>query len=272
MFVDIDPVTRNFNFEKLEQAITSNTKAIVPVHLYGQPVNMDRVLEISKKHNLKVIEDSCQAQGALFQDKKVGSFGDISSFSFYPGKNLGAYGDAGCVCTNNDEVATTIRKLRDHGMPKKYVHELVGYNSRLDTIQALVLRLKLQHLDNWNDKRIEAAERYLEKLKDVSGITVYETLKDTKSVFHLFTIRLREGLDRDDFMTYLSSHEIGSGIHYPFPLHETPAFSFLGYKSGDFKESEAFAKSIVSLPMYPGIAQEQIDFVCEKIKEYVASH
>lgn len=272
VFVDIDPVTRNFDFEKLEKAITSKTKAIIPVHLYGQPVDMVRILDISKRHNLKVIEDSCQSQGALFQDRKAGSFGDISSFSFYPGKNLGAYGDAGCVCTNDDETATTLRKLRDHGMPKKYVHEIVGYNSRLDTIQALVLRLKLEHLDKWNDLRIEAAKRYIEKLKDVSGITLYDTLKDTKAVFHLFIVRLREGLDRDDFMTFLSSHEIGNGIHYPFPLHETPAFSFLGYKTGDFKESEAFAKSIVSLPMYPGITTEQIDFVAEKVKEYVESH
>ncbi len=272
VFVDIDPVTRNFDFEKLEKAITPKTKAIIPVHLYGQPVDMVRILDIAKRHNLKVIEDSCQSQGALFQDRKVGSFGDISSFSFYPGKNLGAYGDAGCVCTNDDEVANILRKLRDHGMPKKYVHELVGYNSRLDTIQALVLDLKLKRLDEWNDMRIKAGKRYFEKLSNVSGVTLYDTLPDTKAVYHLFIVRLREGLDRDDFLAYVPSHESGNGIHYPFPLHETPASSCLGYNTGDFKESEDFAKSIVAPPTYPGLTKEEIDFVAEKVKEYVESH
>lgn len=271
IFVDIDEQTRNFNFEELEKKISLNTKAIIVVHLYGQPANMDKVLDIAKRNNVKIIEDTCQAQGALYKGQKVGSFGDISVFSFYPGKNLGAYGDAGCICTNDDHYATILKKLRDHGMPKKYVHELIGYNSRLDAIQAVVLDLKLEYLDRWNKLRSEAASMYFEGLKNVKEITLYPSLPETNSVFHLFVIKLDSSIKRDDFIVFMNDNDIATGIHYPFPLHLVPAFSFLGYKEGDLPFSEHFSKQIVSLPIYPGISNEQINHVVAKIKEYVTA-
>lgn len=267
VFVDIDIETRNFDFDLLEKAVTKKTKAIIPVHLYGQPVDMDRVMELAKKHNLRIIEDTCQAQGALYDDKQAGTFGDLSCFSFYPGKNLGAYGEGGAIATNNENLNNKIQKLRNHGGIKKYEHELVGYNSRLDSLQAAVLDEKLKFLNEWNGMRIEIADKYNKALKEVDAIKIYPTLPRTKSVFHLYVIKLLKG-NRAKFMDYLTKNGIGSAIHYPTPLHLTHAFEFLEYKKGDFPISENYCDNIVSLPIFPGMTGKQVDHVIKIVKDF----
>jgi len=267
VLVDVDPESYNIDASLVEGAITERTKAIIPVHLYGQPSEMDAVLQLAKRHNLKVIEDACQAHGAEYRGRRVGSFGDISAFSFYPGKNLGAYGDGGAVVTDKGELAERIRLLRDHGSPKKYYHEIIGYNSRLDEIQAAVLGVKLRYLNEWNETRRRNARLYSEYLKDLVNKGSVTTPKEkdwAKHVYHLYVIQVEEGV-RDNLITYLNSRGIGAQIHYPIPIHLQKAYKHLGYKEGSFPVAERLAKRIISLPMFPELKQQEIEYIAQEI-------
>ena len=262
VFVDINPETYNINVSKIEEKITQKTKAIIPVHLFGQPADMDPIIEIAKKYNLKIVEDAAQAHGARYFGKRVGTFGDVACFSFYPGKNLGAYGDGGAIATNNEEIATQVEKLADHGSLKKYIHEEEGGNSRLDSVQAAVLDVKLKYLDQWNESRRKNAYVYNELLKNVAGVITPVELENTTPVYHLYVIQV-EG--RDGLQQKLSDAGIASGIHYPYPLHLTPAYQYLGLKKGDFPEAEKCADRFLSLPMYPELTESMIQKVCDVI-------
>ena len=264
VLVDIDPASFNIDLNLLEKAITQKTKAIIPVHLYGQPVNMDKVKEIADRHNLFIIEDACQAHGAEYNNKKAGSFGLASAFSFYPGKNLGAYGDGGMVTTNDKDVEEKVRMLRNHGQKQKYSHELKGFTSRLDTIQAGILRIKLKYLDDWNKSRNLLAKMYDELLKGTS-LKTPEVGPLTSHVFHLYVVRSKK---RDELLNFLKEKEIYAGIHYPVPIHLLPAFKDLGYKEGDFPVAEQAAKEILSLPIYPELTERSVSFVVDAIKEF----
>lgn len=266
VFVDIDPRTFNIDVAKIEKAVTNKTKAIIAVHLYGQPVNMVSIMKVAKKYSLKVIEDAAQAHGAAYRGRKVGGLGDVACFSFFPGKNLGAYGDGGAVVTNNREIADQVRKLRNHGRTEKYMHEFEGVNSRLDELQATILRVKLKYLSKWNKARRHCAELYNRYLKNVKGIKVPFILSWTTPVYYVYTIRAKE---RDKIQKGLKEKGIATGIYYPLPLHLQPAYKYLGYKTGDFPETEKMANEILSLPMYPELSKEQIKFVADSIKKII---
>ncbi len=270
VLVDIDPATRQLDLNLLRAAITPKTRAVVPVHLYGQPEEMDPILALAREHGLKVLEDASQAQGAEYGGRRVGSFGDAATFSFYPGKNLGAYGDAGAVVTNDPGVAELARKLRDHGGIRKYQHEVVGYNSRLDTIQAIVLDEKLKFLDRWNAARAQAAARYTRLLSAGPKLTVPPALPGRSPVHHLYVIQLAEGVDRGQFMARMDERGVSVGVHYPDPLHLVPALSSLGYRAGDFPVAERFCRSIVSLPLHQSIADAEVDFAAAAALEFTA--
>ena len=262
VFVDCDPVTYNIDVTKIEAAITDKTKAIVPVHLYGQPADMDAIREIAKKHNLAVIEDCAQAHGATYKGKKAGTFGDIACFSFYPGKNLGAYGDGGAIVTDNEELATNVRKLGDHGSNVKYQHDFEGLNSRLDGIQGAVLSVKLRHLDKWSDRRIAVAAMYNEGLKDVC--VVPQTAADMRHVFHLYVIQVN---NREELMNHLTEQGIACGIHYPVALPISPAYAELGYSADQFPVACTIADKIVSLPMHGDLTDEDVALVIAEVKK-----
>ena len=266
VFVDIDPKTYTIDITKIEEKINERTKAIIPVHLYGQPADMDAIMKLAKKYNLKVIEDAAQAHGAEYKREKVGSMGDVGCFSFYPGKNLGAYGDAGAVVANNEEIAEKVRLLRNHGrITKKYEHEIEGYSSRLDNLQAAILRVKLRYLNKWNEGRRENAKKYSELLSNVDGvITPYEA-DYAKHVYHLYVVRTE---NRDKLREELKSKGIATGIHYPIPLHLQPAYSYLGYKEGDFPITEKASQEILSLPMFAELGDEQIERISNLISLY----
>lgn len=268
VFVDCDPHTYNIDLRRIETKITPRTKAIIPVHLYGQPADMDPVLAIAKKHRLYVIEDAAQAHGTLYKGRKAGSIGHVACFSFYPAKNLGAYGDAGAVVANDDRIALTVRKLRDHGGVEKYQHDLVGYNSRLDALQAAVLLVKLKYLDNWNRRRQENAQLYNKLLSKIPGIVTPCVLDGATHVYHLYVIRVEQG-SRDELQRYLKERGIETGIHYPRPLHLTPAFSHLGYQAGDFPVAERYSRQILSVPMYPELTREEIAYVAQEIERFM---
>ena len=261
VFVDCDPVTYTLDPSKIEAAITSKTKAIAPVHLYGQPAAMGPIMEIARKHNLLVIEDCAQSHGATWHGRKAGTFGDVACYSFYPGKNLGAYGDAGAITTNNEDLAVKIRQLGDHGSKIKYQHDFEGLNSRLDGIQGAVLSVKLKHLDKWTDRRIEVARMYNEGLKDVCVVPV--TAPDVRHVFHLYVIQVN---NRDELMNHLQEQGIASGIHYPVPLPVTPAYASLGYKAAQFPVACGIADKIVSLPMHGDLTDEDVALVIEEVR------
>ncbi len=264
VLIDINPDNYNLDLNQLEKAVTKKTKAIIPVHLYGQPVDMDKVKEIAQANNLLVVEDACQAHGAEYKGKRTGSLGDIATFSFYPGKNLGAFGDGGAITTNNEEFAEKIRMLRHYGQKKKYFHEIKGFNNRLDTIQAAVLRVKLKHLDEWNKARGNWAQKYTELLKETSLITPkIESWAD--HVFHLYVVRSQK---RDELINFLKEKEIGAGIHYPVPIHFQEAYKDLGHKKGDFPMTEKAANEIISLPMFPELTEEKINYIVKAIKEF----
>lgn len=252
VFVDVDPKTFTMSPDAIERAITPRTKAIMPVHLYGQPADMDPILAIARKHGLVVIEDAAQAHGAEYKSRRVGSLGDLACFSFYPGKNLGAYGEAGMVVTSNPEFARTIRMLRDWGAEKKYHHVLKGYNYRMEGIQGAVLRVKLRHLESWTEARRTAAKRYDELLSS-TPFNMPFVRDDVRHVFHVYAIRVQK---RAELQAWLSSHDIQSGIHYPIPVHLLPAFADLGYKVGDFPNAEGAASEVLSLPMYPELTAD----------------
>ncbi len=264
VFVDIDPLTYNIDVNGIAAKITANTKAIVPVHLYGHPAPMPAIMAIAREHGLKVVEDVAQAHGAKIDGLTVGGIGDLGCFSFYPGKNLGAYGDAGAVTTNNPELAKQVALLRDHGRSSKYLHETLGMNSRLDTLQAAILSVKLKHLHKWNKGRQAAAAYYHEKLQHLP-LTLPEVNADCSHVYHLYVIRCE---NRDGLAAHLRANGIECGVHYPTPLHLQPALSFLGYRERDLPETERAAASILSLPIFPEISHAQIDYVADTIQRF----
>lgn len=264
VLVDIDPKTYNINPKLIEEKITEKTKAIIPVHLYGQPADMDEINKIAKKYNLFVLEDACQAHGASYKGKRCGSLGHAAAFSFYPAKNLGAYGDGGAVVTNSGEIAEKIRMLRDYGQKEKYRHLVRGYNSRLDTLQAAILRVKLKKLDEWNKKRMKAAEKYNELLKKTEAV-LPERASDRTHVYHLYVIRTKH---RNELQKYLEKKGVFTGIHYPIPIHLQPSFAFLKLKRRSFPIAEKYAEKILSLPMFPEITEQQIKYVAAEIKNF----
>jgi dTDP-4-amino-4,6-dideoxygalactose transaminase len=264
VFVDIDPQTYLMDVAKVEAAITPHTKAILPVHLYGQTVDMDPLLEIAHQHGLYVIEDACQAHGAAYKGRRAGGLGDAAAFSFYFSKNLGAFGEGGMVTTNNPDIAQKVRLLRDHGSPSKYNHEYLGTNARLDELQAVVLRAKLPHLEGWNKQRRQHAARYAELLQGTPVITPVEC-PENEHAYHLYVIRAPE---RDELLAWLKEHEVFGGIHYPIPIHLQPSMRALGYQEGDFPVTEQVVDEIISLPMYPELTDDQLEYVAQMIHQY----
>lgn len=254
----------NIDIEKIEEKITEKTKAICIVHLYGQATKMDKVLELCKKYNLKLVEDCAQAHGAEFNGQKVGSFGDIGCFSFYPGKNLGCFGDGGAITTNDEEIYKRIKMLRSYGSEKKYHHIEVGYNARLDELQAGLLRVKLSHLSELTKERENIVQRYLTEIKNPL-IKLPKLRENCTHVWHLFVVKVE---DRDKFQKYLEENGIGTVIHYPIPPHLSEAYKYLGYKVGDYPITEDYANTVISLPLYNGMTKEEIDYVVKKINEY----
>ncbi|MDI1471344.1 MAG: DegT/DnrJ/EryC1/StrS family aminotransferase [Thermodesulfovibrio sp.] len=253
VFVDIDENTYNIAPEKIEEKITPLTKAIIPVHIFGCPADMIKINEIAQKYGLKIIEDAAQAFGAKIGDKKIGTFGDIACFSFYPSKNLGCFGDGGMVVTNNSEIAEKIRILRNHGSPGRYIHETVGLNSRLDEIQAGVLRIKLKHIDEYNSLRRKKANIYTKILSD--KVITPKEVENTYHVYHLYSIRSE---NRDKIKEFLAKQGFPSVVYYPIPMHLQKAIAKLGYKEGDFPVAEKVSKEILSLPIYPEIPDEEV--------------
>ena len=286
VLVDIDPDTYTIDISRLEEAITPHTRAIMPVHLYGQPADMGPLMDIAERHNLVVIEDACQAHGACYtgtsplerprwnvpeggrekgEGKRAGSLGHAAAFSFYPAKNLGAYGDGGIAVTNDEQIAKKLRMLRDYGQSKKYHHDVCGYNHRLDTLQAAVLRVKLRYLEAWNTARRQHARLYNQLLAD-SPATIPLEASYARSVYHLYVIRSH---DRDELQAYLKDKGIATGVHYPVPVHLQLAYQNLGYQRGDFPVTEACAREILSLPMYPELENSAIIAVASSIKEFI---
>jgi dTDP-4-amino-4,6-dideoxygalactose transaminase len=267
VFVDVLETTYNMDPQKLEAAITPKTKAIIPVHLFGQMADMDPIMEIARRKGIYVIEDAAQAHGAEYKGQKAGSIGHLGCFSFYPGKNLGAYGEAGGVVTNSDELADRVRMFRDHGQPKKYYHDMVGFNARMDGFQGAVLNVKLKYIDQWNEARRRNASLYGEQLKSgVDGMVLPGEAAYAKHIYHVYAVRVK---NRDALMDSLSKKDVATGIHYPVPLHLTGAYESLGYKRGDFPVAEKCAAEFVSLPMFPELTEEQIRYTCDAIKSSV---
>ncbi len=266
VFVDIDPKTYNIDPAKIEKAVTRKTRAIIPVHLFGQPADMDPIMAVAKKHRLPVIEDACQAIGARYKGKRVCGIGVMSCLSFFPAKNLGAYGDGGMVLTNDETLDKKLRMIRDHGSDRRYHHAILGLNSRLDALQAAILRVKLRYLDSWNEARRDRAALYSELLKDALVTTPY--IEDFNEViFHQYSIRVK---NRDSLQKHLADAGIASAIHYPIPLHLQQAFRDPKQREGKFPISEEVSREIISLPMYPELKEEAIEAICEKIVEFVA--
>lgn len=263
--VEPNPATFNLAPEKIEAAITPRTKVIMPVHLYGQACEMDAIMAIAEKHNLYVVEDNAQAQGATYNGKICGSFGHVNGTSFYPGKNLGALGDAGAITTNDDALNTKARSFRNYGSQKKYYNEVIGQNSRLDELQAAVLSVKLPHLMDWTAERVKAAEMYNQHLREVGDLILPAVAEKATHVYHLYVIRTKQ---RDALQAYLQENGIGTLIHYPVPPHLQEAYRHFGYKKGDFPLAEELAETCLSLPMYPGITEAQIAEVSETIKRF----
>lgn len=262
--VDVDPRTCNMDAGLLAEAITPRTKAILPVHLYGQPADMDPILEVADRHGLTVIEDAAQAHGARYHGRRTGSMGRVAGFSFYPAKNLGAYGDAGAVVTNDAAVAEKVRLLHDHGQRSKYDHAAEGYCNRLDTLQAVVLRVKLRRLDEWNASRRQVAAWYNERLSDLPVVLPY-VLDGVEHVYHLYVIRTER---RDDLRKHLSERGIGTGMHYPVPLHLLDAYRGRGYRRGQFPVTEDWAARGLSLPMFAEMTESQVDEVAGAIRRF----
>ena len=294
VFVDVDYNSLNIDTAKIEEKITDRTKAILPVHIFGRTADMDEIKKVAKKHKLKVIEDSCQAIGAEYKNTKAGALGDIACFSFFPTKNLGAFGDAGLITTNDENLAIICKALRQHAggkeglqaknilegnakalkelqeedplyNPYKYYNYLMAYNSRLDAIQAVILREKLKHLDKWNSKRAVNAKFYLENLKDVGDLRLQEQLTDRKDVWHQFVIKTKY---KNELGKFLSDKGVGTGAFYPVPLHLQEAFKYLNYKQGDLPVSEKLSKETVCLPVFPELTQEELQYVVDMIKKF----
>jgi dTDP-4-amino-4,6-dideoxygalactose transaminase len=269
-FVDVDPRTYNLDPHLLEAAINPKTKAILPVHLFGQPADMAPIVEIAHHHHLYVIEDCAQSHGSVYHGQKAGTFGDAACFSFYPGKNLGAYGDAGAVLTNDDAIAEKVAVLRNHGQKVKNEHLVVGYCDRLDNLQGAVLKVKLPHLEGWNAARRSRAALYTAQLAGVPHIVTPWAPPEVTPVYHLYVIRVTNG-QRDAVQAYLNAAGIATGLHYPIPVHLQQAYADLGLKAGDFPVSEQLAVQGLSLPMYAELSNEQVSYVTGKIKEFMGS-
>jgi dTDP-4-amino-4,6-dideoxygalactose transaminase len=267
VFVDVDERTYTMNPEALNDVLTAETKAIIPVHLFGQPADMDPILEFGRKHRLYVIEDACQAHGATYKGKRVGTFGDTACFSFYPGKNLGAFGEAGAIVTGNAELSERIKILRDHGQVRKYFHSLVGWNCRMDGIQAAVLQIKLRQLEEANQRRRDRAAQYDAGLREFGEIIAPTQASYARHVYHIYAIRVG---NRDETIKCLADQGIATGIHYPVPVHLQEAYQPLGYTPGAFPIAERCAAEFVSLPMYPELTHSQVEQVVEGVKEAVA--
>jgi dTDP-4-amino-4,6-dideoxygalactose transaminase len=266
VFIDIDPLSYTMDPNQIEKAITPKTKAIVPVHLYGQPADMDPILEIARRHSLVVIEDAAQAHGATYKGKRAGSIGDLACSSFYPGKNLGAYGEGGAVTTNNPEYDRVIRMLRDWGQGKKYYHELKGFNYRMDGVQGAVLRVKLRHLEKWTEARRSWAALY-DQLIDGSGLIPPRAMPYARHVYHIYAVRHPQ---RDQLIAMLQAKGVSTGIHYPIPVHMQKAYADLGYRAGDFPQTERAAREVLSLPMFAELNPDQIKAVADALREAVA--
>ncbi|OGP74748.1 MAG: erythromycin biosynthesis sensory transduction protein eryC1 [Deltaproteobacteria bacterium RBG_16_50_11] len=276
VFVDIDEKTYTMDPNKLEDTLktrlTSNAshlkprpKAVLPVHLFGQMADMDPILDIAKAYDLPVVEDACQAHGASYKGRRAGSLGDAGCFSFYPGKNLGAYGEGGAVTTNNGDLARKIQMLRDHGQPQKYYHNIIGWNGRMDGIQAAVLSVKLKYLEIWNEARRQKAHLYDAFLK-LDHVVIPEQADYGRHIYHIYAIRIQ---NRDGLMKALAESGIGCGIHYPIPIHLQDAYRFLGYERGSFPTAETYAEELLSLPIFPELPEDQLEYVANGIKQFV---
>lgn len=268
VLVDIHPDSCTMDPAKIEAAITPRTKAILPVHLYGQPADMDPILAIARRRHLLVIEDMAQAHGAEYKGRRCGSIGDLAGVSFYPGKNLGAYGEGGMALTPQDEFARTVRMLRDWGQEKKYQHVLKGFNARMEGIQGAVLRVKLKYLESWIKLRRAHARQYDQGLADSPEVVLPKTYPERRHVYHIYAVRVKR---RDDFIKFLGERGIQTGIHYPFAIHQLPAYADLGNKPGDFPVAEQVAAEVVSLPMYPELTDEMIAEVVAAVKAWITT-
>jgi dTDP-4-amino-4,6-dideoxygalactose transaminase len=268
VFVDINPKTYNIDVTKIEAKVTPRTKAIVPVHLYGQPADMGPILDIARRHNLKIVEDCAQAHGAEYEGRRIGSIGDMACFSFYPGKNLGAYGDAGAMVTSSDDLSVKARMFANHGRIDKYNHEKEGVNSRMDGLQGAILNSKLKHLEEWTEKRRRNAYLYNEHLKGLP-VVLPEEIPNVRAVYHLYVIRVKAEL-RQGLQDNLKKNGIATGIHYPIALPNLIAYKYLKHKEADYPEATAASQKILSLPMYPELETQQIEYISKKIKEYMS--
>jgi dTDP-4-amino-4,6-dideoxygalactose transaminase len=265
VFVDIDPATSNIDPRQVERALTSRTRAIVPVHLYGRPADLDAILKIAADRNVAVIEDACQAHGARYRGKRVGAFGRAAAFSFYPGKNLGAYGEGGALTTNEDQIAELARALRDHGQARRYYHDYIGFNYRMDGFQGAVLRVKLRHLDKWTARRTEIARLYRQLLAD-SRVAIPEDGPNVESVYHLFVVYVE---NRNAVRAALEARGVMTAIHYPVPVHLQKAYSPLGHKAGSFPHTEWAANRAISLPLFPEMTTEEVEFAAAALAQIV---
>lgn len=263
VFADVDPTSYNITVETITPKITDKTKAVIAVHLYGNPVDMDPIIDIAGRQNLKIFEDSAQAHGALYKGRHIGTIGDAGTFSFYPGKNLGAYGDAGAIVTNNAEINVFCRRIKNHGRLDKFDHELEGRNSRLDGIQGAILEVKLKHLEKWLEGRRSVAERYNELLSDVAGLTLPVQTEDSRHVYHLYVIQVD---NRDEVRSRLKERGVSTGVHYPVALPFLGAYQHLKHSPADFPVAHRAMSRILSLPMCPELSQEQIEYVAENVK------
>ena len=272
VFVDVDPATCTIDPAKIEAAITSRTKAIMPVHLYGMCADMDPIMEIARRHKLIVIEDAAQAHGAEYKGRRAGSMGELACFSFYPGKNLGAYGEAGAVVTNDEEYVDVIKQLRDQGQSRKYFHERVGYNYRMEALQGAILHVKLKHLDEWNAARRRHAQAYFDGLDGVGPRLIREP-ENSKSVHHVFPLFVEE---RDRMRADLEAAGVSTGIHYPIPVHLQRAYVDLGYSAGSLPETEQLSKEMLSLPMYPELTTDEVAHITSAVhascRQFAAAH
>jgi dTDP-4-amino-4,6-dideoxygalactose transaminase len=283
IFIDIKIDTYNINPNSLYELLNGKSfhsgrmnidvkriKAIIPVHLYGQTADMDSIMKITKSYKIAIIEDACQAIGAEYNGKRAGSIGDLGCFSFFPTKNLGAYGDGGMITTQSKKLKEKLKKLRIHGRDKGYYHSIIGYNSRLDTLQAAILLAKIPHLDSWNNKRHELAGHYSNCLKNIQNIETPVEYKGRKHIYHQYTIRVKKG-KRDNLQKFLKEKNIGTKIYYPLSLHLQKCFKYLGYKKGDMPVSEKASEEVLSLPIFPELNFGEIDYICNSIKEFIKS-
>ena len=266
VFVDVEEETYNIDPQKFKKAITSKTKAVIPVHLYGQPANMDEINAICRERGIAVIEDAAQSHGATYKGQKVGSLGDMACFSFYPTKSLGAFGDGGMIVTSNEELFNKIFMLRDYGRKNRYDHKIKGYNSRLDTVQAVILSAKLKHLDQWNKMRSENAAYYNRQLAECKNVVTPKISGDRTHIFQTYAIRVP---NRDEVVEQMLASKVSVLIHYPIPVHLQEAYADAGYKTGDLPLTERISNEIMSLPMYPHMKRDDIDVVCDTLKRFV---